>query len=216
MSFLTTQRIGLALRRWREAHKWSSTEIAKKSKQGGKKGFDTPTVAALEIRGKGCSLQRFLEEILPAYGIEDVTDFDLFLDYCFDHSLASIAVIKAKDIIDVKNLNGTREYLIHPDLLKGNRARISIITIERNGSTVWQNHEGHEFLRISKGSIKAEFAEKETGGRKKTFLLEKGDALAFPSALYHCFANIGEDEAELTIARPTKSLPKGMYAESKD
>jgi mannose-6-phosphate isomerase-like protein (cupin superfamily) len=210
--FLERPRIGAALIAWREAHKLTAADVVAKSKLASKKPVASSTISEIEKHGSGFSYKRLVEDILPAYGIDDIGDFDLFLDYCVNSSLDTIVHIKDKDRGEVP-FRGTREYLTNPDALLGNRTRISVIEVEPGQSTLWQRHEGHEYLMISKGTVFAEFAE-TLEGTKKTFTLKTYDAIAFPSALYHRFENRGSSLAELIVARPTKSLPRGMYDKS--
>ncbi len=208
MKFLTGDRLGKALKAWRLANKWKEKDIVEASKKNGRP-VAASTISLLENEGRGVSIDRLFQVIFPAYGIAEISDFDLFLDYCFAHSLKSIVIIRVKDR-DIHNLHGTKEHLVAPNKLADNRSRISIIEIDSGKSTVWQNHTGHEFLMVSKGTVHAEFAE-TSDGEKESFVLKKGDAVAFPSVLYHRFSNPEKRKAELTIARPTKSLPFGMY-----
>src|SRR5213075_627461 len=94
-----------------------------------KKSLSASTISQIENHGKGIAFQRLVDDILPAYGIKDIGDFDLFLDYCINRSLDGIAIIRKKEEDVRQGPTGTTEYLISPQKLKGNRARISIIDI---------------------------------------------------------------------------------------
>ena len=127
------------------------------------------------------------------------------------NSVETISVVRANDRSTTTS-DETTEILISPEKLNGNRARISIIEIKPGKQTKWQNHEGHEYVMVEEGKVTAEFADTidiAIDQRKREDLSE-GDGVAFNSAIYHSFINKGDSMAKLIIARPTKSLPKGM------
>lgn len=205
LSFLQPQCVGNALKYWRESKKKTRQDITDASKVGGKRGFAIQEVGKFE-NGVGFSYQRLVEKILPAYGIVDVGDFDLFVDHCKGHSIDDVVFVMDTSRIIHEN-HESEEILINPEDLKSNRSRISVIKIRT--STKWQQHEGHEFVLVSKGRVRAEFSV-EQDGRRTTQELKAGQGVAFPCALFHSFTNIDSVESEITIARPTKSLPKGI------
>ena len=218
MNLPDSKKIGQALKAWREAQNKRAVEVAANSIKNGKKTVPTPKISTIENEGRGFSYDSLIKDVFPAYGIKDVSDFDIFLDSCADNSIETISVIRAKE--DRSNIpgDGTKEILIPPQKLKGNRTRISIIEIDPGKRTIWQNHDGHEYVMIGKGKIRAEFAEtKNPSPDKKTcWELNEGDGIAFSSAIYHSFINDSAEITQLIIARPTKSLPKGMQFKGYD
>lgn len=210
MNLLGGKELGRALKQWREARRLRQIDVVKRSKTVSKKPLKPSNLSNMENKGTGLSYKNLVENIFPAYQINDICDYDLFLDYCLAKSVESIAIVRSNERDSQTANPGTKELLIPPDMLKGNRARISIIEIDRDRETVWQNHEGHEYLMIWKGQVTAEFSDSEDGEKKK-YKMSEGDGVAFNSAIHHRFINSGDRTAVMIVARPTMSLPKGMY-----
>ncbi|MEW6156554.1 MAG: cupin domain-containing protein [Verrucomicrobiota bacterium] len=207
LDFLQPVNVGKGLTVWRNRKGLTRKDIAKNSQTKSRNPFVPEQVGTFE-RGKGFSYARLVNDILPAYGISDVRDFDLFIDFCRGYDLSDVNVIHERS--NLKHAaEGTEEFLVDPDDLPRNRSRISVIRIKPGMKTTWQCHEGHEYVMVSKGTLKAEFGIADDG-RRDTYELKEGAGVAFPSMLHHSFHNIGEKEAEIIVARPTKSLPKGM------
>src|SRR5438270_822599 len=122
MNFLAPLKLGQALREWRERRNLRVVDIVAKSEALGK-AVTASSISELENHGKGFSYPQLIENILPAYGITDICDFDLLLDYCVGTSISTISVIRRRD---VRNLHGTTETTIPPEQLGRNRARISM------------------------------------------------------------------------------------------
>jgi len=210
--------IGQALKIWREAKRLRIKDIAENSKRHPtecKKAVQEPTISQIETQGDGFSYNTLIENILPAYGIKDIGDYDLFLDYCVNHSVETISIVRANERDIHNSSNETQETLVSPDKLRGNRIRISTIEINAGGRTVWQNHPGHEYVMVDKGRVTAEFADtKDTpADRRVQYELNPGDGVAFSSLIYHSFINKNPGPARLIVARPVKGLPKGPYSE---
>lgn len=205
LSFLEPTNLGKALKRWRDWKKKRPTDVAKKSRELGM-SFPSQEVSKFE-KGDGFSIERLVTRIFPAYGICDAADFDLFIDFAQDFTLDDVVVITKFSELNIAV--GT-ELWVAPAEVGINRSRISILNINPGRATKWQWHEGHEFVMVSAGRVRAEFALAEQGERKKVEL-KKGQGVAFPSLFYHSFINLATDSAaQITIARPTKSLPNGM------
>jgi quercetin dioxygenase-like cupin family protein len=210
MDFLTGPNVGRALRLWRIAKKLKLKDVAENSEKVSKRPVASSNLSAWETGGKGVSYKNLVENLLPAYGIRDICDYDIFLDYCLGPSEEMVTVIRQSGRSDLKdNATGTHEWLVSPKDLKGNRSRISVIEINPGGRTKWQNHEGHEYVMVARGQVVLEYARSEHD-RPRTVTLGKLDGVAFSSSVYHSFSNKGTSTAELIIARPTNSLPKGM------
>src|ERR1700685_2736171 len=137
MQLPTGKTLGKALKAWRATKKLRQTDIAKNSIKNGKKTVPDSNISSIENDGKGFSYEHLIEHVLPAYGIKDICDFDLFLDYCVNHSVKTISVIRNAER-DTLNTDDTKEILISPEKLKGNRTRISVIEIRVGKRTKWQ------------------------------------------------------------------------------
>jgi hypothetical protein len=210
---LNLQKLGQALKTWRERKNIRPNDVVQKSQVASKKPVTPSTISLLEKNGTGVAYNALIKNVFPAYGITDICDLDLFLGYCATHSVKTVSVVRARDRDVRNNKEGTKEILISPERLKGNRVRISIIEIMPNGRTVWQNHDGFEYVMVGKGKVVAEFADtSDTPEDKRTkFELNEEDGVAFSSLVHHSFINNEKETAQLIIARPTKSLPKGMF-----
>ena len=93
------------------------------------------------------------------------------------------------------------------DFLGEHRTRIDRVEFQAgtNSVTRWNNHDGHEFVLILKGTVECEFAVGKNDARIQ-HTLSSGDAIAFPSGLYHRFWNASaEQEAMLVAAKPSNS-----------
>jgi quercetin dioxygenase-like cupin family protein len=144
------------------------------------------------------------QDILPSYHVDD---FDLFVDFCKLPSLNDVTVIKEREFSRSPIADGAIDQYLDKGFLKAHRTRIDKVTFGpgTDQSTRWGRHDGHEFVLVLKGSVNCEFA-LDSGAEKKTFTIEAGDAVAFPSALFHRFVNASTSEsAELVAARPSRS-----------
>ena len=194
------------LKRWRTMHNMTAEHVAAESrrKELGIRSFRRAQVNSWENGLTRISYTALVEQILPAYHIED---FDTFIDFCRVPSCDDITVINKDDFGKNPIAPGTIARSIGIDFLGNHRTRIDRVTFSPGTKkpTRWAPHDGHEFVVVLKGSVTCEFAVEEHG-EIKAFTLDTDMAIMFPSALYHRFYNASNDvEAELVAAKPSFS-----------
>jgi hypothetical protein len=190
------------LRRWRDSRGWTAHIVAQRSKQHSKNPFVRRQVNKWESGDSRLDYATLVNDILPAYQIED---FDTFVDYCRQPSLNDVVVIQASEFGHNPMAPGTVSHAVARAFLKEHRTRIDRVTFAAGApeSTSWAPHLGHEFVLVLKGTIKCEFAVGEFDDRREVTLTD-GMAVVFNSALFHRFSN-GDNsrDAEIVVAKPT-------------
>lgn len=204
MKFPDLSTFGKALGRWREMKRLKPEEVAKNSETLSRKSFGVQQVRKWESGRQGFPFKRLAEDIFPAYAIDD---WDSFLDLCIDPDLEEIVPIKQSQR-EMKSSIYTNAHFTPPEILGNIRTRVDVLRIPPRGKTYWKQHKGHEFVLVMEGAVWCEFAKQEDGERKR-YDLDKGDAIAFPGALYHQFGNQNGTESLLVVGRPKSSLPDG-------
>jgi mannose-6-phosphate isomerase-like protein (cupin superfamily) len=208
MQLPTSEQLRIGLRRWRELRNKTASDVATESRRGNN-AFSSGRVTKWESGKTGINYKRLVEDILPAYQIED---FDTFIDFCLPPSIDDITVFAEKDFGNNPIVPGIAVQSVSVGYLNKHRTRLDRVMFEpgKKQQTSWAPHIGHEFLFVQKGAIVCEFAVEERG-QKKTVVIKAGMAVAFPSALFHsCYNNSDTESAELMVAKPSYSGTAGL------
>jgi len=196
--------MGASLRRWRESIGFTAKKVADESRAKAKKPFGQAQVNKWEKGTQTFTYRRLIQDIFPSYRIDDI---DVFIDFCRHPGLEDVTVIKAEEFTRSPIADGAIDQYLNRGFLKSHRTRIDKVTFPKGKApgTSWGSHDGHEFVLVLRGAVTCEFAV-EVSGEKLIRTIAAGDAVAFPSALYHKFFNASEtEEAELVAARPSRS-----------
>lgn len=183
-------------------------DVAERSKQKGvsKNPFKARQVTAWESGSTGLDYRRLVEDVLPAYRIDD---FDTFIDYCIPPTLADITVIEDAHFGAIPIAPGITNKAVGLGFLNNHRTRIDRVEFSGKAPaepTSWAPHNGHEFVLVLEGSVVCELAANEHDTERFTRTLTEGQAIAFHSGLYHRFSNASEtNRAKLVAAKPSHS-----------
>ena len=192
-------RLGAALKEWRKSQNLSLEEVearcGNKARVRELRRYERGEVAV--------PLPKLFQTVLPAYGIETVNDFDLFLDRLFGMSNTEARVFKRDGISEIRAEHVTT-HQVDPRGLFPHRTRVDVHTIRAGQQTQWRSHGGHEYVLVLDGTVDCEVSETEHGVRT-THSLRQGEIIALPNFVWHTIRNSGRGDARVAVARPSKS-----------
>lgn len=200
--------LGKGLKRWRESNPKSRrltvAEVAAMA------GVGPGAVRAWEAGKFRAAYNVVAEKIFPAYEIYDV---DLFWDFCEpkdepgDEVVVSVQKREGAVGFTINRDFGPEIRMVHPERLKGHRTRVDYMELEPKQPSRWNDHAGHEFILVIEGEIECKVGKSEA--TSKTYLLSKGEAIAFSSFIGHQVV-AGKKGATIVIGRPAWSGAVGI------
>jgi len=151
-------------------------------------------------------LDLLIEGIFPAYEIHSIDRF--LLGYCPPrlHGLSEVQHLReGRQIRSEERYGGTvRHGISDPKFLGRVPIRVDRFVIPKGKKSETIRHSGYNYLLVIRGSVRCHL-EEEDGGKsnQKPYDLKSGDALLFPTKLWHSIEATGvEDEAEFVVASP--------------
>lgn len=217
MVFPKKQTLARALRLWREARRLGPSDVVRASRSYSKSPFDKGAIQGWESGKSSPTCERFVEDICPAY---EIRDLDVFLDFarlcedgfCEEELDGSRLVLKQKaldEIVVVKKRTDQAIFDVNvkfsaPGTLGRNRSRIDEMTLPAGHRTTWNAHGGHEYLMVLAGKVRCFFGLMDNRKEEPDdhCELSAGEAVAFPSVIFHAVENIGTETATILVARP--------------
>jgi quercetin dioxygenase-like cupin family protein len=207
--FKSSKFLGPGLKSWREeVLKESLEDVVNRGKVRSKNAYaDAQQFRRFENGTSFPTIDRLIEDILPAYNIQYFDAF--FLGHWSPryHGLSEVRHLRAGDEIShQKQYGGTTRFGVGDAMFCGQvPVRIDRFIVPRGTKSDTIRHSGYNYLLVTKGEVSCELTEAETGGKGKSkcFDLKTGDALLFPTTLWHSIKAVGNNDAEFVVAVPT-------------
>lgn len=195
-----------ALKRWREKKGLSIKDIAKYSEiLNPEKPITENVIRKWEKNLASPSYEKVVNEILPAYKVDDV--FQFICAECYPNKIEeNIIFIQRCEHSEINTL-GMKFHFVVPEILNNHPIRIDQCVLSPTVTTKVEKNSGHEYILVIDGGLKIHFNFDEI---EKSFVLQAGDAIAFQSCLPHWIENPTEKESKFVIARPAISPVRGF------
>jgi len=137
----------------------------------------------------------------------------IFFEYCRTPSLDDVIYEQkdawCKDVpSDEDGADGCEVYFLQKSIKESCPVRVDHVQIKAGGSTGWGPHDGYEFIYVSEAKLlRFTIGESEDESLAKTYDVTDGEAIAFPSSLWHRIENLGGSQASLAVGRLAMSAP---------
>jgi len=152
-------------------------------------------------------LTTFIEQLLPAYGIKYLDRF--LLGYCPPtlNGLSEVRHLRLGDGIDAeRKYNKTVRYGVSDPMFLGRfPVRVDRFVVPKGECSTKIQHDGYNYLVVTRGQVRCELEEHIDGKViVKSFDLQLGESLLFPTTLWHSIEATGEElTSEFIVATPS-------------